>query len=136
MFSEAKLIAAACVLFFLNAASASGETLRLECSDLMDRGISDPFVFEFTTDDWSGYMSGGAAPRWLKLLSESDDHLLWIYENEDWPGDANHLIAVYLLNRRTLIMTINAIALDNYEMWRDFQSNLGSSAYMQCVRPL
>ena len=136
MFSEVKLIAVACILFFLNAASASGEILRLECSDLMDRGISDPFLFEFTTDDWSGYMSGGAALRWLELLSESDDHLVRIYENQDWPGEGNHLIAVYLLNRRTLVMTINGITLDHYEMWRDFQSNLGSSAYMQCVRPL
>ena len=87
------------------ASPVMGELVELRCSYE---------VFEFNTDDWSGTVSAGNAPLYLELLSESEDHLAWIYERADWPTEPAHVIWMYFLNRHTMLMTSTVVSLNNH----------------------
>lgn len=88
------------------ASPVRGELVELRCSYE---------VFEFFTYDWSGEVTAGNAPLPLELLSESEDHLAWIYERADWPTEPAHVIWIYFLNRRTMLMTTTVISLERSE---------------------
>lgn len=127
-----QLLTAALIAIAL-ASPVRGEIVGLTCSDLID--LESPGLrLDIEMNQFSA-VAYGAAPRSLDLLSFSDTHISWVFEDHDWGEEGNYFVAVYVLNRTNLVLTLNYVGLDDYNLFQEMDMNLGRSFY-QCTRPL
>ena len=108
------------------ASPVMGEVTHLSCANLIDSSAIDQNLY-IDTDSWSAHHN----QRPLDLLSVGDTHISWTYEGDLPEEFGGHFVAIYLLNRDTLILTLDSVSLGDYKNFRELDY-IPSNDYFQC----
>lgn len=124
--------------FFISVALWSplqAERITLRCVDVTPHDLKMPNLeinFDTTRSNASVAFDRGRS-RNVRLLSESSNHIAWIFEGNEGGG---HGITVYLLDRSSMILNLSSVAIGQINYFRDNGELLHFQSLFQCTRPL
>jgi hypothetical protein len=113
---------------------ARAEIVRLFCAPVTKSVGGNNLILDVNMDNFFSIIYG-TQERWLRLLSRSDNHVAWTWEKEGWGEVENHTVITYLLNRKTLVLSIGSVALEYIDL-SETMDGLGRASYFQCAQPL
>ena len=134
-----KRLQTAALIAIAFASPVRGETVFIDCFDITPGPSRTPKLeISFDTNDFSGYAGlVGNSLRDLRLLSQSDNHIAWIFEGYYW-GDSSddHLISIYLLDRSSMMLNFSSVSLGQIDYFEDTGDLLQLQRQYRCSRPL
>ena len=96
----------------------SAEMITLECVDVTPHSLNMPDLeinFDTTRSNASVAFDRGRS-RNVRLLSESANHIAWIFEGDEREG---YHMSLYMLDRSSMILNLSGVSTDQIVYFRN-----------------